>query len=336
MEEPKNITSSNENKNILANRYTIISLLDSTGLTSIVYKVLDEETGETKVAKIFHDNFRQLFQEETKIHQMLEQLEIPNKIKFYESDIGDFTLDGNTTKKMYIIFEYASKGNLFDILLKTQKGFTEDVCKYILLILINAVDALHKEGFFHGDLKLENIVLSGDNYDIKLIDFGFTKEYAIEDNQVKKEKIFFGTRRYSAPEILEHKPCDGPKTDIFSLGAILFLLMTKSLGFAESKPNIKFPPIQNQLYQLIKQNKHEQYWELQRKHFKIKNLSPQFQKFFLKMVAYNPEERISIEEIRNDEFMAEVVNASEQHLNFLRQKMISQIENAEQQNENNI
>ena len=203
MEEPKNNTSSNENKSVLANRYTIISELDSSGLTSITYKVLDEETGETKV------------------YEMLEQIDIPNKIRFYESGISDFTEDGNTTKKMYIILEYGSKGNLFDALKKTEKGFSEDVCKYILLILINAVDALHNEGIFHGDLKLENIVLSGDIYDIKLIDFGFSTKYVDENSQVIKVKKFCGSKFYCAPEILALKSYDGRKTDIFSLGVIL-------------------------------------------------------------------------------------------------------------------
>ena len=311
MEEPKNNTSSNENKSVLANRYTIISELDSSGLTSITYKVLDEETGETKVAKIFHNNYRKEFQEETKVYEMLEQIDIPNKIRFYESGISDFTEDGNTTKKMYIILEYGSKGNLFDALKKTEKGFSE-------------------EGIFHGDLKLENIVLSGDIYDIKLIDFGFSTKYVDENSQVIKVKKFCGSKFYCAPEILALKSYDGRKTDIFSLGVILFLLMTKSFGFAEAKPYTALRNIENQLYKLIKTKQYDIYWDLLRKHSHIKNLSPQFKNIFLKMVEYDPEERISIEGIRNDEFMAEVVNASEEQLNLLRQKMINQIENAEQ------
>ena len=44
------------------------------------------------------------------------------------------------------------------------------------------------------------------------------------------------------------------------------------------------------------------------------------------MVAYNPDERPTIEQIRKDEFMAEIVNASEEYIDFLRQKMINEIE----------
>ena len=64
------------------------------------------------------------------------------------------------------------------------------------------MDALHKEGIFHGDLKLENIVLSGDIYDIKLIDFGFSTKYVDENSQVKKVKKFRGSKFfYSASKL---------------------------------------------------------------------------------------------------------------------------------------
>jgi len=63
------------------------------------------------------------------------------------------------------------------------------------------------------------------------------------------------------------------------------------------------------------------------KYYHINNLSPKFKNLFLKMVAYNPEERPTIEEIRKDKFMADIVNASEEYINFLREKMINEIEN---------
>ena len=47
------------------------------------------------------------------------------------------------------------------------------------------------------------------------------------------------------------------------------------------------------------------------------------------MVAYNPDERPTIEQIRKDEFMAGIVNASEEYINFLRQKMINEIQFAQ-------
>ena len=62
----------------------------------------------------------------------------------------------------------------------------------------------------------------------------------------------------------------------------------------------------------------------------VKNLSPKFKNLYLKMVAYNPDERPTIEQIRKDEFMADIANASEEYINFLRQKMINEIQFAQQ------
>jgi serine/threonine protein kinase len=231
---------------------------------------------------------------------------------------------------MYIIQEYGSKGCLFDALVKTKTGFTEDVCKYILLNLLNCVDALHKEGICHRDLKTENIVLVGDNYDIKLIDFGFAAKYVDKENKPKLLKKSVGTKYYAAPEILENKRYNGPKADIFSLGAILFVLMTKNFGFAEARVNNLLVNVKNLLYKLIKTKQYDRYWELIDKYFKIKDLSPKFKNLYLKMVAYNPDERPTIEEIRKDEFLADIVNANEEDINYLREKMINEVEFAQQ------
>jgi len=315
-------------RTILANRYAIISKLDSSK-SSEIYTVFDEKTGEVKVAKIYENNFPRTFKKETIIFKKLQKLDLSTNIKFYESSIGDFTQNGHTTKKMYIILEYGSKGCLFDALNKTKKGFTEDVCQYILLNLINCVDTLHKKGICHRDLKTENIVLVGDNYDIKLIDFGFAAKCVDKENKPKKLKKSVGTPYYQAPEILEGKSYDGKKADIFSIGAILFVLMTKNFGFSEAKVNNVSSNVKNLLYKLIKMKAYDRYWKLLEKSYNINNLTPKFKNLYLKMVAYNPEDRPSIEEIRQDEFLADIVKASEERINFLREKMIKEIKFAQ-------
>ena len=320
--------SNNFHNAILANRYKIISKLDS-GASSQVFKVLDEKTGETKVAKIFDENERTLFSKETKIYEIINRLNLPTNIKFYESSIDDLLINDNIRKKMYAILEYGSKGNLFDALYKTKNGFTEDVCKYILLNILNAVDALHKESICHRDLKLENIVLVGDNYDIKLIDFGLSEKFIDENNQKINLNLCCGTRPYQAPEMKERKPYDGIKVDIFSIGVMLFLLMTKKFGFDEAKVKKDIVNVKQLLYKLIKEKKYDKYWELMAKYYNIKNLSQKFKNLFLKMVAYNPDERPTIEEIRKNEFLADIVNASEEYIDLLREKMINEIENVE-------
>ena len=257
---------------------------------------------------------------------MIDELNLSTNIKFYESGFDDLTLDGYTKKKMYIIIEYGSKGSLFDALDKTKNGFTDNVCKYILLNLLNAVEALHKAGICHRDLKPQNIVLVGDNYVIKIIDFGLSAKFVDENNQKIKLNNFCGTPYYSPPEINEKKSYDGTKVDIFCLGVMLFIMRFKQFGFANAKLEKDTKKVRDLLYTLIIEKDYDRYWELLKKHYNIKNLSPQFKNLYLKMVAYNPDERPTIEEIKQDKFMANIVNANEEEMEFLRTQMINEIE----------
>ena len=318
----ESITSSQE---ILANRYTIISALGE-GSTAQVFKVKDERTNEIKVAKIFNDDQRILFKEETHIYEMIDRLNLETNIRFYESSVGNLSQNVTVSKKMYIILEYGSKGSLFDALDKTKNGFSDNVCKYILLNLLNAVEALHKAGICHRDLKPQNIVLVGDNYVIKIIDFGLSAKFVDENNQKIKLDNFCGTPHYCPPEINEKKSYDGTKVDIFTLGVMLFIMRFKQFGFATAKLEKDTKKVRDFLYTLIIEKDYDRYWELLKKHYNIKNLSPQFKNLYLKMVAYNPDERPTIKEIKQDKFMANIVNASEEEMEFLRTQMINEIE----------
>jgi serine/threonine protein kinase len=137
---------------------------------------------------------------------------------------------------------------------------------------------------------------------------------------------YVGSSYYCSPEILEGKSYDGDKADIFSIGALLFVLMTKNFAFDEAIIDNNSFIIKKILYKIIQTKQYYKYWELLERYFNIKDLSPNFKNLFLKMVAYNPEERPTIEEIRNDKFMSDIINASEEKLSFLRKKMINEIQ----------
>ncbi|KAL9605121.1 MAG: hypothetical protein Q9219_000055 [cf. Caloplaca sp. 3 TL-2023] len=79
----------------------------------------------------------------------------------------------------------------------------------------------------HRDLKLENILLDK-NENVKLCDFGFTREY---EGKMSYLQTFCGTVCYSAPEMLKGEKYAGEKVDVWSLGIILFALLTGELPF---------------------------------------------------------------------------------------------------------
>ena len=317
-------TNKSTNQIILDNRYIIQKEIGS-GATAEVYIVLDNYSGETKVAKIYSDNARIDFEKEVKIYQRLKEINLPSNIRCYAYGEGYLEQNKISEKKMFLILEHGSHGSLFDKISGRKNGFSEEVCQYMLLKILDAVEGLHKEGICHRDLKPENIVLTGNNHDIKLIDFGVATTFINNENQKKKLIRKAGSPYYSAPEILEHKPYDGDKVDIFSIGALLFVLMTRRLAFAEARINNLSMNREKRLYKLIKQKKYDKYWETLDKYFDIKDIPQKFKNLFVKMVAYNPEERPSFEEIRNDEWMADITKANEERLMNIREKMMEEL-----------
>lgn len=83
----------------------------------------------------------------------------------------------------------------------------------------------------HRDLKLENVLLDK-NENVKLCDFGFTREYEGKSNYLQ---TFCGTICYSAPEMLKGEKYAGEKVDVWSLGIILYALLAGELPFDEDE-----------------------------------------------------------------------------------------------------
>lgn len=108
---------------------------------------------------------------------------------------------------------------------KVQKIFTQ---------LVGAVTYVHNQQCVHRDLKLENILLDK-NENVKLCDFGFTREY---EGKASYLQTFCGTVCYSAPEMLKGEKYAGEKVDVWSLGVILYALLTGELPFDDDDDNL--------------------------------------------------------------------------------------------------
>src|SRR5678816_2684765 len=102
----------------------------------------------------------------------------------------------------------------------------------ILAQVADALSAAHEARFVHRDLKPENIYLSaahGAADYIKLLDFGLVKTVTENRGHATAEGIFVGTPAYASPEQASGKPVD-QRTDIYSLGVILYELLCGRLG----------------------------------------------------------------------------------------------------------
>ena len=118
-------------------------------------------------------------------------LDHPNIIKYYE------TYDD--AKYMYLVMEYCSNGELFDLMTKQKdQTFSEKAACRIMEKLFKAIVHCHTNGIIHRDIKPENIMVGNDG-EIKLIDFGLAKK-----NNSKTHTIA-GTPYYMAPDIFKGK-----------------------------------------------------------------------------------------------------------------------------------
>jgi serine/threonine protein kinase len=154
-----------------------------------------------------------------------------------------------------------------------------------------------------------------DDFNPKICDFGF----ATQNNNHLTE--FLGTRNYADPYILRNKPYDGFKADIFSLGVVLLTLTTCKIGFIEAS---KF----DQYYRLIMTKNYQKYWEAVSS--QITGLSQELKNLFVKMVAFKPDDRPTIEQIFNSEWMREIREMNNDELlqleNEIREEFIKREE----------
>ncbi|RGP81503.1 camk camkl kinase [Fusarium longipes] len=138
-----------------------------------------------------------------------------------------------TENMVWMVLEYCSGDELYNHLLehgplpvdKVQKIFTQ---------LVGAVSYVHNQSCVHRDLKLENILFDK-HENVKLVDFGFTREYEGRTNHLQ---TFCGTICYSAPEMLKGEKYAGEKVDVWSLGIILYALLCGELPFDDDDDNV--------------------------------------------------------------------------------------------------
>ena len=152
---------------------------------------------------------------------------------------------------------------------------------------MNGLSYLHGTGIAHRDLKPENLLLDK-HFNLKIADFGFASLIGGIDDAFKlSDRV--GTLKYMAPELHYGVPYHGQEVDLFACGIILFVLLACRMPFDQANEKDEF-------YKTLIQNP-DAFW---RSHVKAegKNIfSTEFMDLFEKMMAYDPRNRLSLEEI---------------------------------------
>ena len=199
----------------LTDKYDIIKEIGSGGFSRCLLvknKITNQNFACKELVKKSISNYEGLMRE---VNLMIK-LDHPNIIKLYEYYEDE--------KKIYLIMELCTGGELFDKIIKnTENGkpFTEQQVAHIFKQMMSAVNYCHKNGIVHRDLKPENLLYFDQSEDspIKVIDFGMSQRF--DHEKFMTEKV--GTAYYVSPEVIKGKYDE--KCDIWSAGVILYILI---------------------------------------------------------------------------------------------------------------
>lgn len=157
--------------------------------------------------------------------EILPLLDHPNIIK-------TFKILHTRDKKIFIVMELGMQGNMRD-LINARKKLSEELSKKLFHQLALAVQFLHERNIVHRDLKCENLLLDTD-FNLKVADFGFSKILEYKHDQVVLSATFCGSAAYASPELLQRIPYNPKISDMWSMGVVLFIMLTGFMPYDDS------------------------------------------------------------------------------------------------------
>jgi len=217
------------------------------GAFAEVWKAHHHERPERVVAvKIATEpRFRKQLQREIR----LPEFEHPNVVPILDSDT-------RFCESPYIVMPYLSGGNLTDLIRAHPNGLPEQRAKVLVANILSGLVEAHHRGIVHRDIKPSNILLDRNGCAL-IADFGLSTNVATTDlaksmqqsTSVSTQGVpsVAGSYAYMAPEILDGTP-PTPATDVYSLGVVLFEMVTGRRPHGVELPSLARPSLSNPAY----------------------------------------------------------------------------------------
>lgn len=210
---------------VLASRYEIIEQVGGGGM-ALVYKALDRLLNRFVAVKVLRQQFvhdEEFIRRFGREAQSAASLSHPNVVSIY--DVGQ---EGEIH---FIVMEYIEGRNLNEIIKERAPLQAEEAIR-VASQICDALDHAHQNHIIHRDIKPHNILI-GNNGRVKVTDFGIAR--AVTSSTITQTGSVLGSVHYFSPEHAKGV-MTGEKSDLYSLGIVLYQMLTGKLPFLGESP----------------------------------------------------------------------------------------------------
>jgi serine/threonine-protein kinase len=206
---------------LIAERYELEELVGSGGMSS-VFRARDLQLERQVAVKILLERYAgdpeylERFRREAR---SVARLSHPNIVTVIDR--------GDDDGRQYIVFEHVDGENLKELVTRSGRLPVRRALE-LALAVADGLAFAHEQGLVHRDVKPQNVLLSNEG-EVKVTDFGIARSLHV-DHGVTQTGTVLGTGEYLAPEQASGKPVS-PATDVYSLGVVLWELLTGDVPF---------------------------------------------------------------------------------------------------------
>ncbi len=206
---------------VFLDRYEALGEVGQGGM-AVVYRGVDRLLGRPVAIKVLHSHLAQKAEARLRFRRearVIARLRHPNVVEVYD-------YSGEESERAFIVQEFVS-GETLAAFLARHGPLIPEVAAMVAAVIARALDHAHSHGVIHRDIKPENLMIRQDGV-LKLMDFGIA--HVVDMEHLTMTGAILGSPAHMSPEQVDGKALDA-RTDIFSLGTLLFQAATGRLPF---------------------------------------------------------------------------------------------------------